>query len=66
MIEQMPSYALIDDRSHNILGEFASHEEAEAMRAELIEADASVEGDLRIAKAESPSPPATPTVAVRR
>lgn len=61
----MPTYALIDDRSHNVLGEFGSREEAEAMRAELVATDASVEGDLRISKAESSSPPATPT-AIRR
>jgi hypothetical protein len=62
----MPTYALIDDRSHNVLGEFGSCQEAEAMRAELVEADASVAADLRISETESPSPPVTPTAAIRR
>lgn len=62
----MLTYALIDDRSHNVLGEFSSREEAEAMRAELIEADASVEADLRISETNASSPPMPPPVAIRR
>lgn len=62
----MPTYALIDDRSHNVLGEFGSRGEAEAMRAELIEADSSVEADLRISETDAPSPPVPPTATIRR
>lgn len=37
----MPMYALIDDTTHNILGEFTTREEAESLRERLLEADGS-------------------------
>lgn len=61
----MPTYALIDDASHNVLGEFASRQEAEEMRAELVAADPSVERDLRVSETTSSSPPPTSTTTVR-
>ena len=61
----MTTYALIDDATHNILGEFASRDEAEELRAKLIAADSSVERDLRISEAESSGPPPAPAITVR-
>ena len=60
----MTTFAVIDRASHNILGEYADADTADALRARLIEADPTVEHDLEIRAVEAEAPEPTHAVAV--
>lgn len=61
--QAMGTYALIDDLSHNILGEFPTRVEAELLRAELIVADSSATEYLRIEEDSDVEAPQSASVA---
>jgi hypothetical protein len=56
----MTIFALIDTASQNVLGEFGSREEAEALRSRLVAADASAGAHLRIETDDDADAPETP------
>jgi hypothetical protein len=53
----MTMYAVIDYTTKNILGEFATPEEAEEMFHELVVADAHAEEHVRVVAADEPLTP---------
>jgi hypothetical protein len=63
----MAIFALIDGKTHNVLGEFGSRAEAEAYLEALVAADASASADLRIEVDEdAEAPPEPRLVEIRR
>ena len=63
----MAIFALIDGKTHNVLGEFGSRVEAEAYLDTLTNADPSASADLRIEVDEdAEAPPAPRLVEIRR
>jgi hypothetical protein len=53
----MAKFAVIDHKTHNILGEYPTEEHAAELRARLIAADPSVEDELEICVVENAAAP---------
>ena len=53
-------YAVIDRATNNVLGEFETHEEAEALRLELVERDLHAEDRVEIVGADLDREPRKP------
>jgi hypothetical protein len=62
----MATFALIDTSTHNVLGEFASRDEAENFRTTLVAADPSAAPRLRIELDDETQAPPSPQVAAGR